>query len=251
MERILEILTRRGYQSVGELAEELQVSEMTIRRYLERLEQRELVRRTHGGAYAGQDVIEADFRFRETVHAAEKEAIGRKAFSLIQPGESVFIDSGTTPSMLALAMTNTKRIIVVTNSLVVARALENKTNIQTILLGGSIDGITHSMTGPLAEQAIGRFRFKTAFLGASAIDLNEGFSQSSFQDLPAKLKAARQSQRVIVLADSSKLNRQVAFVFMKIGEAHAIITDNGIGDADRRALESKNIEVIVTDPASD
>ncbi|HJX41578.1 MAG TPA: DeoR family transcriptional regulator, partial [Anaerolineales bacterium] len=74
LELVLSILARKGYRSVAELSEDLQVSEMTVRRYLDRLEQKGLIRRTHGGAFAGQEMIEVDYRVRETVRRAEKEA---------------------------------------------------------------------------------------------------------------------------------------------------------------------------------
>lgn len=246
MERIMEILARRGYQSVNELAAELKVSDMTVRRYLDRLEERELIKRTHGGAFAGQEMIEVDYRIRETVRREEKEAIGLKAFSLIRPGESVFIDAGTTPAFLAYAINDTKRMTVVTNSLVVAHALENRTNVQCILLGGTVHGATHSLVGQMAEEGLGQFRFNRAFMGTSAIDLSAGLSQSTFEELPIKRKAARQAAQVVVLADSSKFDKQVTFLFMQLNEIHAVITDPAISPSDAQALREKGIELITT-----
>jgi DeoR/GlpR family transcriptional regulator of sugar metabolism len=248
MERITEILARKGYQSVNELAAELNVSDMTVRRYLDRLEEKELIKRTHGGAFAGQDMIEVDYRIRETVHSEEKEAIGRRAFAMVQPGESVFIDAGTTPAFLAYAINDTKRMTVVTNSLVVARALENRSNVQCILLGGTVHGPTHSTIGQMAEESLAQFRFNRAFMGTSAIDMTAGLSQSTFEEIPIKRRAARQAAQVVVLADSSKFHRQVTFLFMQLNEVHAILTDAGIGASDAQALQEKGIEVIVAAP---
>jgi DeoR/GlpR family transcriptional regulator of sugar metabolism len=247
-EKIMDILARKGYQSVGELAAELQVSDMTVRRYLDLLERRELIKRTHGGAFAGQEMIEVDYRIRETVHRDVKEGIAQKAFSLIQPGESVFIDAGTTTALLAYAITDTKRLTVVTHSLVVARALENRSNVQCLLLGGTVHGPTHSVLGALAEEAISQFRFNRAFLGASAIDLKEGLSQSTFEEIPVKRKAASQAQQVIVLADSSKFDRHVTFLFMGLDEVDTIISDPGLSDADAQALRERDIELIIAAP---
>jgi DeoR/GlpR family transcriptional regulator of sugar metabolism len=250
MDRIMEILARKGYQSVNELAAELNVSDMTVRRYLDRLEEKELIKRTHGGAFAGQEMIEVDYRIRETVRSEEKEAIGQRAFSMIQPGESVFIDAGTTPAFLAYAINDTKRITVVTNSLVVAGALENRSNVQCILLGGTVHGATHSMVGQMAEEGLGQFRFNRAFMGTSAIDLSAGLSQSTFEEIPLKRKAARQATKVVVLADSSKFDKQVTFLFMQLTEVHVIITDAGISESDAQALRDKGIELIVTEKRS-
>jgi len=188
---------------------------MTVRRYLDRLEVRRADQSERMAApLPGQEMIEVDFRIRETVRREEKEAIGHAAFSLIQPGESVFIDAGTTPAFLAYAINDAKRITVVTNSLVVARTLENRTNVQCILLGGTVHGPTHSLVGQMAEEALSQFRFNRAFInGTSAIDLAAGLSQSTFEELPIKRKAARQASQVVVLADSSKLDKQVTFLF--------------------------------------
>jgi len=244
----MDILARRGYQSVSELAADLQVSDMTIRRYLDQLEKRELIKRTHGGAFAGQEMIEVDYRIRETVHREAKEGIGEKAFSLIQPGESVFIDAGTTTALLAYAIRDTKRITVVTHSLVVARALENRANVQCILLGGTVHGATHSVLGPLAEEAISQFRFNRAFLGASAIDMSEGLSQSTFEEIPVKRKAASQAQQVVVLADSSKFDRHVTFLFLKLEEVDTIITDPGLKETLADGIRERGIELAIATP---
>jgi DeoR family fructose operon transcriptional repressor len=244
MERIMEILAQKGYQSVNELAADLKVSDMTVRRYLDRLEERELIKRTHGGAFAGQEMMEVDFRIRETTHRGEKEAIGRAAFAMIQPGESVFIDAGTTSVFLAHAVTEAKRVTVVTNSLVVARALENRPHVQCFLLGGTVHAGTHSLIGQIAEENLARFRFNRAFLGTNAIDMATGLSQSTFEEIPIKKKAARQARQVVVMADSSKFDRQVTFPFMALEEVNAIVTDPGIGAAAAQALREKGIEVI-------
>jgi DeoR/GlpR family transcriptional regulator of sugar metabolism len=201
IERIMEILARKGYQSVSELATELAVSDMTVRRYLDRLEEKGQIKRTHGGAYAGQEMIEMDYRIRETIDREKKEAIGRMAFSLIQPGESVFVDAGTTPSFLAHAIDDTRRLTVVTNSLVAASALEMRTSVQCLLLGGIVHGPTHSVVGQMAEEALGQFRFNRAFLGTSGIDLEAGLSQGTLEEIPIKRKAAQQSRQVVVLTN--------------------------------------------------
>jgi DeoR family fructose operon transcriptional repressor len=247
IDKVMEILARKGYRSVSELSGDLNVSEMTVRRYLEKLEQRNLVKRTHGGAFAGQEMIEVDYRVRETVSRDEKEAIGRKAYSLIQPGESIFIDAGSTAAFLAFAMDDTRRITVVTNSIVVAQTLENKTNIETILLGGRVHGTTHSLIGPAAVEMVKQFRFNKAFLGASGISLSEGLTQSAFDEIPVKKVVADNSKEVFVLADSSKFDKTVLVFFLSIDRVHTIITDRGIKDSCRLALEEKGIRVLIAD----
>jgi DeoR/GlpR family transcriptional regulator of sugar metabolism len=249
LEMVLEILARNGYRSVCELAGDLKVSEMTVRRYLDKLEQKELIKRTHGGAFAGQDMIEVDYRVRETVRRAEKEGIGRLAWTLIQPGESVFVDAGTTAAYLAAAMDDTRRITVVTNSTIVLQTLENRSNIETILLGGKVHAASHSVIGPVAEEAVRQFRFTKAFLGAAGINLEEGLTQSNIDEVPVKKCVAGNSREVIVLADSSKFNRDVLVMFLLLEQVHTVVTDTGIQPEHRRSLEERGIRVLVAEPA--
>ena len=222
IDKVVEILARKGYRSVSELSSDLDVSEMTVRRYLDRLEQRQLIKRTHGGAFSGLEMIEVDYRVRETVRRAEKEAIGRLAWSLIQPGESIFIDAGSTTAYLALAMDDTRRITVVTNSTTVLQTLESKSNIETILLGGKVHSLSHSLVGPIAEETVRQFRFTRAFLGAVGINLQEGFTQSNIDEVPVKKQVAANARQVIVLADSSKVNKDVLVLFLRQPKAEGM-----------------------------
>ena len=249
MEQALSILARKGYRSVAELSEDLHVSEMTVRRYLDRLEQKELIKRTHGGAFAGQEMIEVDYRVRETVRRAEKEAIGRLAWTLIQPGESVFLDAGTTLAYLAAAMDDTRRITVVTNSTIVLQTLENRANIDTIALGGRVHAASHSLIGPIAEEAVAQFRFTKVFLGAVGINLEEGLTQSNMDEVPVKKRVAANAKEVIVLADSSKFNRDVLVMFLRLEQVNTIVTDTGIPADSRRSLEERGIRVLLASPA--
>jgi DeoR family fructose operon transcriptional repressor len=248
IDMVLGILARKGYRSVSELAEDLAVSEMTVRRYLDKLEQKELIKRTHGGAFAGQEMIEVDYRVRETVRRAEKEAIGRLAWTLIQPGESVFLDAGSTLAYLASAMDDTRRITVVTNSTIVLQTLENKANIDTILLGGRVHAASHSLIGPIAEETVAQFRFTKAFLGAVGINLDEGLTQSNVDEVPVKKRVAANSKEVIVLADSSKFNRDVLVMFLRLDQVQTVITDTGVSAEQRRSLEERGIRVLAAEP---
>jgi DeoR family transcriptional regulator, fructose operon transcriptional repressor len=247
LNKLMEVLSRERYRSVTDLADELGVSEMTVRRYLDKLERENLIRRTHGGAYTGQEMIEVDYRIRETVRRAEKAAIGKEAYSLILPGESVYIDAGSTAAFLALSVDGSKRITVVTHSLVAAQALEQYDNVETILLGGRVHGATHSLVGSLAEEAVKQFKFNKAFLGTSGIDVHEGLTQSTLDEIPIKKTVASNSRQIIVLADSSKINREVLVLFLDLSKVDILITDTGIEMSDRLDLEENGIQVIIAD----
>lgn len=242
------ILQRTGYRSVGELAEELEVSEMTIRRYLDQLEEQDLVTRTHGGAYIGEEMIDVDYRVRETLCRPQKEAIGRVAASLIESGESIFIDTGSTAAYVALAIDGTKRITVVTTSIVVAETLERKPNVETILLGGRVHAPTHSVQGPIAQEVIKQFRFSKAFIAAVGIDVTQGLTQGNLEEVPVKQTAAANAKQTIAVLDSSKFNRQVLVMLLPIDEISMLVTDDGVSPEDRAALEERGVEVRIARP---
>jgi DeoR family fructose operon transcriptional repressor len=232
LKRINELVLKNGYMSVIDLAAQLSVSDMTVRRDLEKLELEGLISRTHGGAYTKQAGVVIDYHVRATVHPEEKESIGKLAYSLINPGESIFIDAGSTASFLALAIDDRKRLTVVTHSLVVAEALLNKVNVDAILLG------------PLAEEAVGRFKYTKSFLGTSGINLSEGFTASTLEEIPIKKTASENSKQVIVLADSTKLHTQGLSLFLNFCKVNMVITDWGMGEDDRKVLEKEGIRVL-------
>lgn len=248
LDRLMAILSQQRYGSVTELALELKVSEMTVRRYLDKLEQRNLIQRTHGGAYTGSEMTEVDYRIRETVRQDEKAAIGRLANSLIQPGESVYIDAGSTAAFLALSIDESKRITVVTHSLVVAQTLEQNDTVETILLGGKVHGATHSVIGPIAEETLRQFKFNKAFLGTSGVNVRHGLTQSTLDEIPIKKAVAANAGEVIVIADSSKLNRDVLVLFLNISQIDILITDPGIGVQGKLDLEERGIRVLIAEP---
>lgn len=244
LKRINDLILRNGYMSVVNLASKLSVSDMTVRRYLEKLEQEGYVSRTHGGAYTSQVGVEIDYQLRETARPAEKEAIGKLAYSMLHPGDSIFIDAGNTASFLAIAIDDKKRLTVVTHSIVVSKALLNKINVDTILLGGKVHSVTQSLVGPLTEEAVGRFKYTKSFLGTSGIDLVAGFTASTLEEMPIKKIAADNSKQVIILTDSSKLHTQGLALFLKFNQVDIMITDWGIKKEDRKLLEKEGIEVI-------
>jgi len=244
LELVLDILARKGYRSVIELSTDLKVSDMTVRRYLDKLEEKKLIKRTHGGAFMGQEMVEVDYRMRETVRRKEKEAIARLAWSLVQPGESIFIDAGSTTALMAVMMGDTKRITVVTCSTTVMQSLE-LSNIETIVLGGKLHPISHSLIGPIAEETVRQFHFAKAFLGAAGINPKEGFTQSNMEEVPVKKIVAANSKEVIILADSSKFDRDVLVLFLHPTQVHTLITDSGIRPECQAALEEKGIRVLV------
>ncbi len=225
-ELILEALTARGFSSVSALAQELNVSEMTIRRDMDKLEADGLLRRAHGGAVAEQRTqIELDYLVRRERRGPQKEIIGRLAVGLVQDGQSIFLDAGTTVLAMAKHLRNFKKLTVVTTSLPVQMALLDAPAIEVILTGGSVLATTMSLVGPIAQEAISRMRFDWAFLGAGGIEIDRGLTHSTMEEIPIKRAAAASATQVAVLADHNKVGYNALSLFMPIDEIDVIVTD--------------------------
>ncbi|MFD0717228.1 DeoR/GlpR family DNA-binding transcription regulator [Paenibacillus sp. GCM10027626] len=221
-QQMLERLEADGEIKVAEMKELFGVTEMTIRRDLEKLEQAGAVRRTFGGAIlVGKDVTLQD---RSGVLTDEKICIGRKAAELVQPGDSIFIDGGSTTLQLARALKPGMDITVVTNALNVAGELMEK-RIPTIVAGGIILESTSTLVGPIACETIGSMAFNRIFLGATGVSGVHGFSNSNVYEAEIKKLAIRQASEVNIVLDHSKFGANVLISFAELSKAQRIITD--------------------------
>ena len=168
-----EILQSRQEVSILELAEMFGVSQMTVRRDLDKLEQAGRVRRTHGGAMpAERMVFEFDFVNRRQANRRAKRAIAREALNRVQPGHRIILDTGTTTLELAHLLREHDDLTVITPSLAVASQLQFSEGIQLVLLGGIVRKGSPDLTGPVAEAVLDMFAVDVAFQGADGIDLD-------------------------------------------------------------------------------
>jgi len=245
-EEILEILGKEGYRSVAWLSKYFDVSDMTIRRDLMDFEKRGLIRRTHGGAFSGgKSIIELDFSIRQNLNLSQKKAIGKLASRLIKEGGKYFLDAGTTTLEMARNIANISCVIL-TNSPPIAYELESRSNIKAILTGGSLRRDTHSLVGEVALEAISRFKVDNTFLGTGGIDLERGLTHSTIEEIPVKKGAASIAREVVVLADTSKLDKDAFAFYLPFKDIHTLITDAGIASKNKKKLENKGVKVIAT-----
>ncbi|MFF2479609.1 DeoR/GlpR family DNA-binding transcription regulator [Paenibacillus sp. NPDC058071] len=219
---ILERIEAEGEIKINELKLVLDVTEMTIRRDLEKLEQAGLIRRTFGGAIP--IVKDVAIKERLRIHVEEKVLIGREAAALIVPGDSVFIDGGTTTLEIARAMKPGLKATVVTNALNVAIELLDK-KIPTIVVGGNALETTASLVGPLAAEAIGSLSFTRVFLGATGLSAIHGFSNSNAYEAEIKKLAIAKAGEVNIVMDHSKFGAMELFSFAALPQVDRIITD--------------------------
>lgn len=220
--RIVEQLEADGEIRLNDLKLQFSVTEMTLRRDLEKLELAGVLKRTFGGAIlVGKDIALKD---RTGVMTEEKIRIGRRAAALVQPGDSVFIDGGTTTFEVARALKPGLDVTVVTNAMNVAQELQEK-RIQTIVTGGIILEATSTLIGPLAEQSIRSMAYTRIFLGTTGVTAQHGYSNSNMYEAELKKAAIRQSSEVNIVADHTKFGAKELFSFAQLNEAHRIVTD--------------------------
>lgn len=241
---ILELIASRGYVTLTELIHALRVSESTVRRDLESLEQSGLVKRTHGGA-----VCSADFRAmpmpaledRAGTRAEEKRAIGRAAADLVEDGDSVILDGGTTTLEVARALVG-RPIQIVTNSLPIAQLAQSAKETDLILIGGYVYPRTGVALGPLAVAMMRDLRVRKAILGAGGV-MPEGVYNSNPLLVETERAMMACAQEVVLVADQSKFNRQALAWLCDLDRLDVVVTDPGVPPELRDALDAAGVRL--------
>jgi DeoR/GlpR family transcriptional regulator of sugar metabolism len=227
--RLLERLKARTYADTQDLQSYLGVSEATIRRDLVDLEARGLIRRTHGGALPiGQVIQEYTNAERMVQNSVEKQRIAKLAAEMVQDGDVVFIDAGTTTLQLARELSHRTSLTFVTNGVDIASCLSAADVRSLYMTGGEYCSMNHSMIGPIATDAIRRFNVDKLFLSVSSVDLiRERINVAT----PAVAAVQREmigiAQKVIVLADHSKFTKSAMSVITSLDDVDLIVTDSG------------------------
>lgn len=244
--RIVEHIRGCGFGSVGELSQMLGVSEMTIRRDLQVLAGRHLVRQVHGGANALVDAGEGiDFRLRASRGAAAKQAIASAALQYVTQRATLAIDSGTTTLELARQLPSDEGLLVVTHSLPALQVLARSEGIEVVSLSGALQRHTQSFAGPMTVSVIHTLRVDTFFLAASSV--REGFMYvgNSF-DAQIKLAFMDVSDRIVLLVDSSKFSSTALFPVAPVDRVTAVITDPSAPVEAVHDLQARGIAVQLT-----
>ncbi|HID94678.1 MAG TPA: DeoR/GlpR transcriptional regulator [Candidatus Latescibacteria bacterium] len=243
---ILDEVRRKERVTVSELSSLLNVSEVTVRRDLQQLEREGHLVKTYGGAISTEKVaFEFSFQKKLRRNMAEKERIGRYTAGLIQEGEAVFLDNGTTTLQIAKNLKLRRNIKVVTNSLCVVYELEPVEGIELILLGGIVRRGWFDLYGPLTEKNISELYVDKAFVGTEGISLEAGLTTADIctaRSIELMIKAARE---VIVVADHTKVGNVTFAKFASLDQIDRLITSEGIDELAKEALERKGVKVVV------
>lgn len=243
---IMEILRQQSSVSVAVLAEQLKVSEVTIRKDLTLLEGRNMLYRAHGSAILINPYInDRHVNEKEKLFAEEKRAIGLYAASLITRDDSILIASGTTMLSLAREIQAKGHLTAITAAVNVASVLSKDKDIDVIQLGGIVRNSSVSVVGPYAEQMLQNFSCSKLFIGVDGIDIEFGLTTTNMMEANLNRVMMNSAQKVIALADSSKFGRRGFSRICAIEEIDHIITDDKIPQHTLDALRDLGIEVSV------
>lgn len=227
-QRIEALIKQKTSVQVNELAVEFKVSESTIRRDLQEMETSGLLIRTHGGAMEVSRLnYEMSFREKEIENISDKQRIGEIAATMIQDGDTIILDSGTTTLEIAKRIT-ARSVTVITNSIDIALEISNRENIELIVTGGSLRHTTRAMVGPLAENVFENFRVDKAFIGVNGISIKDGFTTPNFLEAQIKKSIIKVAKKAIIVTDRSKFNKVCFSRIGELKEASSIITSKSI-----------------------
>ena len=242
-----ELVTRRGRVSVADLAVEFGVTTETVRRDLDRLEERRLLRRVHGGALPPDSftMLEADLSDRGLSHPEEKRRIAEAALAYVPTaGAAVIFDAGTTTIRLAEMLPQDHRITALTHAIPVASRLADRANVELHLLPGRVRDATQAAVGIETVTALARVRAEVAFVGTNGISVDHGLSTPDDVEAATKAAIVASAQRVVVLADSSKIAVERTVRFAHLADIDVLITDVGADPAQVAAFRGAGVTVV-------
>ena len=244
-ELILKMLDATGIVQIQKLMKQCKVSEITVRRDLIDLESNGLLVRTHGGAVKSKAVeMLFSYDFKINQHRQNKEDICQSAANYIQEGDVIFVDCGTTLSMITKYIIKFRSLTVITTSLPVVSELIRFPNIRVSLIGGEIDNERQATYGTLSEFMIEKHHAKKAFIAADGISLKKGLSSYDYQESSTTKKMIENSDEIFLLCDSSKIEKNSLIIFAPITDIHHLITDKEITPEQLKMYQEYGVDVV-------
>ncbi len=245
-DEVNKFIQSKGEVSLLELeAQHPEVSSMTLRRDLEHLERMGHIIRIRGGAKSIAHLSllkEAAYTQRQAEHAEAKMEIARKALTLLSPGRSIYIDSGTTCMGFAQRIPD-ESLFVLTSAPNIAMELVKNANVKINLTGGQLDRETLTLSGFNAVEYVKSLNIDLAFMAASAFSLTSGFTCGDYYEAELKRLIVKKAQHVIILMDSSKVNGSMPHTFARIQNIQTLITDQPLPEDYQKALRQANVVV--------
>lgn len=251
LQLILSVLSARGECRTRQLAEQFQLSEMTIRRDLQELESRGLLRRVHGGAV----LLNRDVSYAQRLEhdQAQKQIIGRAATRLLKSGQTVYVDAGTTALELARAirqgLPHITHLHIVTHGITIATELAGQTPYSVQLIGGEVYQNALSTVGPTALAQIAGLDIDVFFMGAGGVDRTAGWTNSNHVEAVVKRAVIDRSKNVCAIADSSKWGQQSFAPIVPFGAVTRWIADRALTQDAVAAAKRAGVAVSVVEGA--
>ncbi len=243
--RIIDQLDKTGgVVSVSDLAEKLQVSEMTIRRDLDWLERRSILTRVHGGAMAFQSDPEKPFDDRLKEYNPQKNSIGWAAAQLVKDGDRIILDAGTTTQQVARHLVSRVNLTIITNNIPISTELASQLHVETILLGGHLKHQEMCTVGPMVKQGLSMLSVDKLFLSAAGFSIRQGVTDPDMREVEVKQAMMQAANEVILVADSSKFGLAQLVRICPIQAVRRIVTDDALPPEAAAALEAEGITII-------
>jgi DeoR/GlpR family transcriptional regulator of sugar metabolism len=247
-EQILKLLREDGTAKVHDLAKIFKVSEVTVRQDLEKLEADDLIIREHGGAFLKsiEDQV-SSLSLMNRDNMDKKALIGKKAAELIENGEVIILDSGSTTTEIAKNIVNRKNLTVITNALNIAMILGSHPGIEVMMTGGEFKPPTLSLTGQKAADFLADIHVDKLFLATAGISLKSGLTYPSISDLVVKKAMIDAADTVYLVADSTKVGKPSLASLGALSLIHYLITDPSISKEDKELFSTHDIHFIIAD----
>jgi DeoR family transcriptional regulator of aga operon len=244
--QILQIVRGAGSAKVSELSHLFNTSAVTIRSDLNELHQRGLVVRSHGGALLPDTILrEPPMLERLKEHASEKQRIGAKAASMINDGETIILDSGTTTLEIARHLKKKKGLNVITNGVNIAVELLDARDVQTFITGGTVRGESASISGRFSEQMFEQFLADKMFLSGAGCDPDFGVSGANIEETMLNRAMLRVSREIILVADASKFSKRSMSRIAPFSKISTVISDTGLSEEIQTKLRELGCTLIL------
>lgn len=242
---IADLVNKQGNITVNTLCDRFDVSPATIRNDLRDLEERGIVKRTHGGAIScNKTVYELNTNQKEVQNIEQKRAIAKAAMEYIQEGDAIALDSGTTTFEMAQLMAGMKDLTVVTNDLQISSWLERNTAVTVILTGGTVRRHFRCTTGQTAVDMLSMLHVDKSFIAVNGMSIKNGLTTPSMDMASIKRQMIDSSDRVILIADSSKIERTAFVSYAPVSRVDVLITDEHADNSFVETLRGAGINVV-------
>jgi DeoR family fructose operon transcriptional repressor len=250
--KIIDILGQNNYAEVSYLSDFFNVSEMTIRRDLEKLKKEGEISRIHGGAtLKTEKSYEATIEERININKKEKMAIAKKALELIEDGDVIAFDASTTALEISRLLKD-KKLTVITNNIGIAIELSDATQITVILLGGFLRGKSLSLVGASLKKSLESLYIDKVFISSKALSFREGLTDATIEEGEAKQAMIAKANKVYVIVDHTKINKVAFFKVCEKDKIDKVITDRlePLTEEQEECLQDfrdQGIEVVLAD----